>query len=41
MNKGVVAQMGTPQEIMRSDYMERLYDLKKGSLEEGVLNGIF
>ncbi|MBQ7464157.1 MAG: ABC transporter ATP-binding protein [Lachnospiraceae bacterium] len=38
---GKVDRMGTPQEIMRSDYMERLYDLKKGSLEEGVLNGIF
>lgn len=38
---GRVDRIGAAQDIMRSDYMERLYDLKPGSLERGGLNGIF
>lgn len=38
---GRIDRIDTPENVLRPDYMEELYDLKKGSLNEGVLNGIF
>ena len=41
LKDGRIDRMDTPENVLCPDYIEELYDLKKGSLKEGMPDGIF
>ncbi|MCR5649743.1 MAG: ABC transporter ATP-binding protein [Lachnospiraceae bacterium] len=41
IKNGKVDSMGRPEDMLDPGHIEELYDLKKGSLKDGMLNGIF
>ena len=41
LKNGRADRIDTPENVLRTDYIEELYDLKKGSLSEGMTDGIF